>query len=98
MTRNLHYEIELVAALGSGAPMFTRASAGAFYGYAVGIDLTGAICKTGARRRKPWDLAKASTNPRRSERSDRPRGSASQQRPDHAERKRAVRQNATSPT
>ena len=60
MTRSLHYEIELVAALGSGGANILRAHAlEHVYGYAAGIDLTRRDLQKQARDEgKPWDLAK----------------------------------------
>ncbi len=60
MTRNLHYEIELVAALGSGGANILRTQAlEHVYGYAAGIDLTRRDLQKQARDEgKPWDLAK----------------------------------------
>ncbi|MGA8171281.1 MAG: fumarylacetoacetate hydrolase family protein [Methylocystis sp.] len=60
MTRDLHHEIELVAALGSGGANILRAQAlEHVYGYAAGIDLTRRDLQKQARDEgKPWDLAK----------------------------------------
>jgi fumarylpyruvate hydrolase len=60
MTRDLHYEIELVAALGSGGADILRTHAlEHVYGYAAGIDLTRRDLQKQARDGgKPWDLAK----------------------------------------
>jgi fumarylpyruvate hydrolase len=60
MTRNLHHEIELVAALGSGGSNILRTQAlEHVYGYAAGIDLTRRDLQKQARDEgKPWDLAK----------------------------------------
>jgi len=50
MTENLHHEVELVLALGTG---------GSIYGYAVGVDLTRRDLQTEAKRQaRPWDMAK----------------------------------------
>ncbi|PVA10919.1 fumarylacetoacetase [Pelagivirga sediminicola] len=59
-TRDCHYEMELVIALGADAFELDEAAAmDAVYGYACGIDLTRrdlqAVAKEG---RKPWDLGK----------------------------------------
>lgn len=60
MTNDLHYEIELVAALGSGGSDIARDDAlRRVYGYAAGIDLTRRDLQKIARNEgKPWDLAK----------------------------------------
>ena len=60
MTRDLHYEIELVAALHSGGAEISRETALAHvFGYAAGIDLTRRDLQKAARDAgKPWDLAK----------------------------------------
>jgi fumarylpyruvate hydrolase len=60
MTDNLHYEIELVAALGSGGANISKEQAlQHVWGYAAGIDLTRRDLQKRARDEgKPWDLAK----------------------------------------
>ena len=60
MTDNLHYEIELVAALHSGGAEIPRDRAlDHVFGYAAGIDLTRRDLQKAARDEgKPWDLAK----------------------------------------
>jgi fumarylpyruvate hydrolase len=60
MTDNLHYEIELVAALHSGGAEIPRDQAlDHVFGYAAGIDLTRRDLQKAARDEgKPWDLAK----------------------------------------
>ncbi len=60
MTGNLHYEIELVAALRSGGSDISRDKAlDHVFGYAAGIDLTRRDLQKAARDEgKPWDLAK----------------------------------------
>ncbi len=60
MTANLHHEIELVAALGSGgADIPAQEALGHIYGYAAGIDLTRRDLQKRARDEgKPWDFAK----------------------------------------
>ncbi|MFY9657657.1 MAG: fumarylacetoacetate hydrolase family protein [Methylocystis sp.] len=60
MTSNLHYEIELVAALHSGGADISRDRAlEHVFGYAAGIDLTRRDLQKAARDEgKPWDLAK----------------------------------------
>ncbi len=64
MTNNLHYELELVAALGRGGADIPRAAAlNHVYGYAAGIDLTRRDLQNQARDEgKPWDLAKGFDN------------------------------------
>ncbi|MGA9601751.1 MAG: fumarylacetoacetate hydrolase family protein [Methylocystis sp.] len=59
-TDNLHYEIELVAALHSGGAEIPRDRAlDHVFGYAAGIDLTRRDLQKAARDEgKPWDLAK----------------------------------------
>jgi fumarylpyruvate hydrolase len=60
MTGNLHYEIELVAALRSGGAEISRERAlDHVFGYAAGVDLTRRDLQKAARDEgKPWDLAK----------------------------------------
>ena len=60
MTQDLHYEIELVAALQSGGAEISREKAlDHVFGYAAGIDLTRRdLQKTARDEGKPWDLAK----------------------------------------
>ena len=60
MTNDLHYEIELVAALGEGGAGISPEDAlRHVYGYAAGIDLTRRDLQKIARDEgKPWDLAK----------------------------------------
>lgn len=59
-TANLHHEIELVVALGSGGRDIPVAAALAcVYGYSVGIDLTRRDVQTTMKEQgKPWDVAK----------------------------------------
>ncbi len=59
-TANLHYEIELVAAIGRGGRDIPVASAlDHVYGYAVGIDLTRRDLQLQAREQgRPWDWGK----------------------------------------
>lgn len=59
-TDNLHYEVELVVALGSGGSQIAAADALAHvYGYAVGIDFTRRDLQAAAKQGgKPWDAAK----------------------------------------
>jgi fumarylpyruvate hydrolase len=60
MTRNLHHEIELVAALGAGgAEIPVARTLDCVFGYAAGIDLTRRDLQTRARDQgRPWDLSK----------------------------------------
>jgi fumarylpyruvate hydrolase len=59
-TANLHYEMELVVAI--GAPAFRVAAAdalGRVFGYACGLDMTRRDLQFAAReQRRPWDLGK----------------------------------------
>jgi fumarylpyruvate hydrolase len=59
-TANLHHEVELVVALGSGGrDIDARAALGHVFGYAVGNDLTRRDLQAAARERgQPWDTAK----------------------------------------
>jgi fumarylpyruvate hydrolase len=59
-TGNLHHEIELVVALGTGGADIAAADALAHvWGYAVGVDLTRRdLQDTAKAARRPWDLAK----------------------------------------
>ena len=59
-TENLHYEVELVIALGSGGMNIEPAQASAcVFGYAVGIDFTRRDLQAAAKAKgKPWDTAK----------------------------------------
>ncbi|MCQ0092400.1 fumarylacetoacetate hydrolase family protein [Roseovarius sp. M141] len=59
-TRDCHYEMELVIAIGAGAFEVDEAEAlDAVYGYACGIDLTRRDLQGAAKEgRKPWDLGK----------------------------------------
>lgn len=60
-TANLHHEIELVLALGSGGRQIpVEAALEKIYGYAVGLDLTRRDLQAAARKDgRPWDTAKA---------------------------------------
>ena len=59
-TENLHYEMELVIAL--GAPLFNATGAeveAAIYGYACGLDMTRRDLQAVAKKKgRPWDFAK----------------------------------------
>jgi fumarylpyruvate hydrolase len=59
-TDNLHYEVELVVALGTGGSNIALEEAMAsVYGYAVGIDFTRRDLQNAAKQGgKPWDTAK----------------------------------------
>jgi fumarylpyruvate hydrolase len=59
-TANLHHEIELVVALGSGGRgIQARSALGHVFGYAAGNDLTRRDLQAAARERgQPWDAAK----------------------------------------
>jgi len=60
MTENLHYEIELVVAIGEGgADIPEERALDHIYGYAVGIDLTRRDLQSEAKEMgRPWDVAK----------------------------------------
>jgi len=60
MTQELHYEIELVVAIGQGGADIPEARAlDHVYGYAVGIDLTRRDLQAVAKEMgRPWDVAK----------------------------------------
>ncbi len=59
-TRELHHEVELVVALGSGGKNLTvDAALDCVFGYAVGIDFTRRDLQQAAKQGgKPWDVAK----------------------------------------
>ena len=59
-TTDLHYEVELVVALGAGgAHMDTAQAEAAIWGYAAGIDLTRRDLQGQAKdMRRPWDMGK----------------------------------------
>jgi len=59
-TANLHHEVELVAALGSGgADVPVAAALDLVFGYAVGVDLTRRDLQAKAKDKgQPWDAAK----------------------------------------
>lgn len=59
-TSDLHHEIELVVAIGTGGRSISEADALAHvYGYAVGIDLTRRDLQAVAKKAgRPWDMAK----------------------------------------
>jgi len=60
-TKELHHEIELVAALnGGGADLSTEAAMALVFGYAAGVDLTRRDLQAVAKREgQPWDSGKA---------------------------------------
>jgi fumarylpyruvate hydrolase len=60
MTRDLHHEVELVVALGSGGYRVNEETAlDRVFGYAVGVDLTRRDLQAIAKRQgRPWDVAK----------------------------------------
>jgi len=60
VTHNLHHEIELVVALGSGgAGVPVDAALSLVFGYAVGVDLTRRDLQNAAKDKgQPWDAAK----------------------------------------
>lgn len=59
-TADLHHEVELVAALGSGgADVAVEDALSLVFGYAVGVDLTRRDLQSAARAKgQPWDAAK----------------------------------------
>ncbi|MBZ0216213.1 MAG: fumarylacetoacetate hydrolase family protein, partial [Fimbriimonadaceae bacterium] len=61
LTENLHYEIELVVAIGrQGSDVAESEALDLVYGYAVGIDLTRRDLQFAARDAgRPWDWGKA---------------------------------------
>jgi fumarylpyruvate hydrolase len=64
LTKNLHHEIELVAALHSGgADIPPQKALDCVYGYAAGIDLTRRDLQSAARNAgRPWDMSKGFDN------------------------------------
>ncbi|WP_296706929.1 fumarylacetoacetate hydrolase family protein [Rhodoblastus sp.] len=60
LTHNLHHEIELVVAIGTGGAQIPADEALAhIFGYAAGLDLTRRDLQAQAREnRKPWDMSK----------------------------------------
>jgi fumarylpyruvate hydrolase len=60
LTKNLHHEIELVVAIGTGGANIPADKAlDHIYGYAVGLDLTRRDLQAAAREnKKPWDMSK----------------------------------------
>ena len=60
-TSNMHYEIELVVAIGKGGKNIAEADAlNHIYGYAVGLDMTRRDVQIALREKgRPWDMGKA---------------------------------------
>jgi len=60
-TANLHYEVELVAAIGKGGRDITEGDAlDHVFGYAVGLDMTRRDVQIALREKgRPWDMGKA---------------------------------------
>lgn len=60
LTRNLHHEIEMVVALGSGgADVGVESARAMIFGYAVGLDLTRRDLQAKAKEKShPWDMSK----------------------------------------
>lgn len=61
LTRNYHYEVELVAALDKGGRNIPAANAlDCVYGYAVGLDMTRRDLQSEMKdQKKPWEIGKA---------------------------------------
>ncbi|WP_198970508.1 fumarylacetoacetate hydrolase family protein [Xylophilus sp. ASV27] len=61
LTRNYHYEAELVVAIGQGGRDIAAADAAAhIYGYACGLDMTRRDLQIAAREQgRPWEVGKA---------------------------------------
>ena len=64
MTKNYHYEVELVAALGGGGrDIRPERALDHVYGYAVGLDMTRRdLQRMMGDQKKPWELGKAADN------------------------------------
>jgi fumarylpyruvate hydrolase len=60
-TRNLHYELEMVVAIGEGGANVAAADAQRLvFGYAVGLDMTRRDLQNDMREKKrPWDIGKS---------------------------------------
>jgi fumarylpyruvate hydrolase len=60
MTHDLHHEMELVAAIGTGGANVPEAEAlGHVWGYAAGLDMTRRDLQAEAKKRgRPWDMSK----------------------------------------
>lgn len=63
-TKNYHYEVELVAALGSGGrDIMVERALDCVYGYAIGLDMTRRDLQFEMRESKrPWDIGKGFDN------------------------------------
>lgn len=61
LTKNYHYEAELVVAIGTGGRNISKAdAAGHIYGYAVGLDMTRRDLQIAAREKgRPWETGKS---------------------------------------
>ena len=61
LTKNLHHEIELVAAIGTGGKNIKAADAHKhIYGYAVGLDMTRRDLQNDMKKQgRPWDIGKS---------------------------------------
>jgi fumarylpyruvate hydrolase len=61
LTKNLHHEIELVAAIGTGGRNIKAADAlKHIYGYAVGLDMTRRDLQNDMKKQgRPWDIGKS---------------------------------------
>ena len=61
LTKNLHHEIELVAAIGTGGKNIAAADAHKhIYGYAVGLDMTRRDLQNEMKKQgRPWEIGKA---------------------------------------
>ncbi|MDM0105795.1 fumarylacetoacetate hydrolase family protein [Variovorax sp. J22R24] len=61
LTKNLHHEIELVAAIGTGGKNILAADAHKhIYGYAVGLDMTRRDLQNDMKKQgRPWDIGKS---------------------------------------
>ena len=61
LTKNLHHEIELVVAIGTGGKNILAADAHKhIYGYAVGLDMTRRDLQNDMKKQgRPWDIGKA---------------------------------------
>ena len=60
LTKNLHHEIELVAAIGTGGKNIKAADAHKhIFGYAVGLDMTRRDLQNDMKKQgRPWDIGK----------------------------------------
>jgi 2-keto-4-pentenoate hydratase/2-oxohepta-3-ene-1,7-dioic acid hydratase in catechol pathway len=64
LTKNYHYEIELVAAIGKGGRSIPAEQAlSHVYGYAIGLDMTRRDLQRGmGDQKKPWEIGKSFDN------------------------------------